>query len=220
MIISERLNKLMNERGVSQADLARAVNITQPSVFRLTTGETRMSRRLNEIADYLETSVAYLTGKTDDPKEGAVPRPTARELAEQLDVVQLPLLDMQYSMGGGADLSDYPEVEMIPVARKWVRHFTSSAPENLFLLTGRGDSMLPTINDGDLLLGDRSQNVPRMSDQIWALTYYNMGMIKRIQPAEGGGYLITSDNPAVNPTVAVMDAVHIVGRICGVLKRL
>ncbi|MFT4091194.1 MAG: hypothetical protein QM645_10710 [Asticcacaulis sp.] len=47
-----------------------------------------------------------------------------------------------------------------------------------------------------------------------------MGMIKRIQPAEGGGYLITSDNPAVNPTIAAMDAVHIIGRICGALKRL
>lgn len=220
MIIPERLKEFREAAGLSQAELARLVGIAAPSINRLETGDTKTSRKINEIAYYLGTTEAYLTGRVDDPKLGAMPLPTARALASQLDVVELPLLDMQYSMGGGADLSDYPEVEMIPVARKWVRHFTSSSSENLFLLTGRGDSMLPTINDGDLLLGDRSQNVPRMSDQIWALTYYNMGMIKRIQPAEGGGYLITSDNPAVNPTVAVMDAVHIVGRICGVLKRL
>jgi phage repressor protein C with HTH and peptisase S24 domain len=78
--------------------------------------------------------------------------------------------------------------------------------------------MWPTIHDGDLMLGDRSRINRVMSDQIWALTQYGHGMIKRLRPMENG-YKILSDNQNVPPDAAVDGSMSIIGRVVAVMRR-
>lgn len=219
MLRSDRLAALMEAQGLSQADLARAVGIKQPSVFRLVSGETQSPRKLNDIARVLGTSPAYLTGETDDPSAGALPKPTPKLIAEQLDVVQVPQIDLKFGMGGGG-IEDAPvKAELMAFSRTWVRHFTQARPDDLFFARGMGDSMYPTINDGDILLIDRSQIAPQMADQIWALAQYGHGMIKRLRPIEHG-YRILSDNPNVPPDQATDGSMTIIGRVVAVMRRI
>lgn len=215
-IIPERLRERIEMAGFSQASLGRKINVSQQAIGKLLTGKAFGSVHLHRIAQELGTTPGYLTGQTDDPTEGALPLPTPELIAEQLDVVQLPMLNLKYGMGGGTVVDD-EQAELIPMSRKWLRTFTNSDPSQLFLTRGTGDSMSPTILHEDMLIGDRSQNQPLMGDQIWAITHYGHGMIKRLRPMEGG-YRILSDNSAVPPDTATDGSMQIVGRIIYVMR--
>lgn len=71
--------------------------------------------------------------------------------------VRLAVLDLQAGAGSGAEPDDHPAVsEYLEVMESWVRHTLRARPESLKVLAARGDSMSPTIHDGDLLFVDTS----------------------------------------------------------------
>jgi phage repressor protein C with HTH and peptisase S24 domain len=216
MVIPERLKDRLDAASQTQAGLARAIGVSQTTIAKLAAGSRGGSKHLHLIARELGTTPAYLTGETDDPTAGALPRPSPALIAEQLDVVQLPMLNLKYGMGGGTVVDD-EQAELIPMSRKWLRTFTNSDPSQLFLTRGTGDSMSPTILHEDMLIGDRSQTEVLMGDQIWAITHYGAGLIKRLRPMEGG-YRILSDNSAVPPDTATDGSMQIVGRIIYVMR--
>ena len=81
MDLSERMRLLMAEQDLSQAELARRVGLSQPSIFALLNSNKSGSRHLHRIARALGTTPAYLTGETDDRDENApppLPEPTAQ----------------------------------------------------------------------------------------------------------------------------------------------
>ena len=53
--------------GLSQAELARRVGLSQPSIFNLIHRGKKGSTKLHVIARELRTTPAYLMGETDDP---------------------------------------------------------------------------------------------------------------------------------------------------------
>lgn len=63
----------MEERGLSQSELARRVGVTQATIYKLISGLSTTSRHLHKIARVLGTTTAYLEGETDDPSDGAAP---------------------------------------------------------------------------------------------------------------------------------------------------
>lgn len=150
--------------------------------------------------------------------KGEVQR-TPEAMADQLDAVLLPEIEVGYSMGGGADIDDYPVVQMVPFSRAWLQNLTDSSANNLFVARGDGDSMMPTLLDQDIVIIDRGQRRLNRQDRIWALTYGGFGMIKRIRALPGGTIQINSDNAAVTPIEATEDECNIIGRVVGVIRR-
>lgn len=67
MTIGTRVKDLMEERGLSQAELARRVGLTQPAIFALIKRNKTGSKNLHKIARELGTTPAYLEGEVDDP---------------------------------------------------------------------------------------------------------------------------------------------------------
>jgi phage repressor protein C with HTH and peptisase S24 domain len=220
MVDAGRLKKRMEDVRMSQAELARRVGISQTAVQKLTSGAAYNSRYLHKIARELGTTPAFLTGEIDDPSEGALPAPKAQDIAEQLDAVLVPQVEIGLSMGGGALIDDWPVVQQVPMSRSWLRSLTPSSPEHLMIAPGVGDSMMPTILDGDLTIIDRAQNTPRQQDRIWALTYGGWGMIKRLRALPDGTLQINSDNPSVSPIIAYEGEAQIIGRVVGVVRRI
>lgn len=68
MIIGDRVRERMEAAGLSQSELARRVGLSQPTIFQLINRGKKGSTRLHVIARELETTPAYLSGETDDPK--------------------------------------------------------------------------------------------------------------------------------------------------------
>ena len=65
--IGERIEALLSAKGWSQAELARRIGVSQPTIWKLVSGNAQTSRYLRDIARQLETSESYLLGETDDP---------------------------------------------------------------------------------------------------------------------------------------------------------
>lgn len=68
-VFKERFSALLQARGLSQKELAQKTNLTESAVSRYLKGdrEPRGAILLN-IANALETSTDYLSGKTDEVK--------------------------------------------------------------------------------------------------------------------------------------------------------
>ena len=83
----------------------------------------------------------------------------------------------------------------------------------MFVARGEGDSMMPTLLDGDIVLIDTAQKQITQQDRIWALSYGDLGMIKRVRRLPNGVYRITSDNEVVEPIEVADEEMHVVGRV-------
>lgn len=114
--------------------------------------------------------------------------------------IQIPFLDSRASMGNGTPLTDYVNVvEMVTANLPELRTRVSfSAPHNLRLLTGYGDSMSPTFNDGDVLLIDMGVTDLTL-DAVYVMERHDQLYVKRIQRRTTGALRMISDNPVYPP---------------------
>ncbi len=213
MTVGERIAKLRTDLGLSQSELARRANVSQATIAKLEKGFTSGSSHLHRIARELGTTPQYLSGETDDPSEGALPAPTPEQVAEQLGVVLVPELALGYSMGGGSVFTEFQQLGVVPFQKAWLRGRAGGKFSDLFVARGEGDSMEPTLRDGDIILIDTSQKEVNRQDAIWALSYGELGMIKRVRKLPNGGYQINSDNRSVSPIDAYDGEMQVIGRV-------
>lgn len=137
--------------------------------------------------------------------------------AEQMELVSIQSIDLAYGMG--ISFTDIPiEISVLHFPKVWIESITSSPPSLLTWGRGRGDSMMPTINDYDLVLLDRSQTTIREQDAIWAFTEGDTGSIKRLR-LRNDRVTILSDNPSVPPDEVHVSEIRIVGRVIFIGRR-
>lgn len=212
----QRIKNLRIIKGFSQVKLASLLGVSQAMIARLESGDANSTTYIYQLAQILETSVEYLTGQTDIDRPLL---PSAEAISEQLDLVQISMIDLKFGMGGGAVFDAPVEIRKLSVSRAWISLFTNAKPECVFVTEGRGDSNAPTINDGDLVFFDTSQNQPTMSDEFWAMTHYGHGVFKRLRPTQGG-YKIMSDNPLISDDIATDGEMAIIGRVIAIMRRM
>lgn len=132
------------------------------------------------------------------------------------EFVMVPRLDVHLSAGGGRDQVEIELVKENPQAfrAEWIR-LMRFKPNKLAAMRASGDSMEPTIHDGDSLLIDTSQtNV--VDGKVYALWYDGGERVKRLFRLPGGGLRIKSDNPAFDLMELGPDYaghVRIIGRV-------
>lgn len=232
MINGDRLRERIDAKGITQAELARIIGVTQPVISQLISGGSGGSKHLHRIARELDTTSEYLTGETDDPslsafastslpfKHAQALAATPEEAAEQLGSVLIPQLEIGYSMGGGSVFADYQQTAMVPFPRDWLRPLIRGRFDELFVARGEGDSMVPTLLDRDLVIIDTAQKMITQQDRIWCLSYGDLGMIKRVRKLPDGGYQINSDNPSVTPITAYDGELNVIGRVVWIGRRV
>lgn len=216
MILPDRLQAALDHKGISQSALARAAGISPNAVNKLVNGKSKSSSHIYEIATALDVSPAYLSGEADEfgstGRERLVP-------PVDPDLVELAELDLAFGMG--ATFLDLPvKAEKARFSRRWLRNFTDTAPDGLFFARGLGDSMMPSILDSDVLLIDTTEHTMRMGDQIWAISYNGLGMIKRLRATRDGGVRIMSDNANVREDVAYDGELHLLGRVVAIVRKV
>ena len=210
--LSERLTSLMYEKGISQAELARLIGIKQPSVFKILSGETRNPKKILEIATALNVDPHWLkTGEGDpDPSYRIV------EVSEPQNpnTVRIDILDVEASAGNGAYLNP---TEQGLLSQEFDltffrQQFGRADAKHLKLITVKGDSMAPTLESGDLLYVDISENY-FAADGLYVFTFDGQTFVKRLQKV-GKEMLVISDNPTYKEwTFTQDDDVFIHGRV-------
>lgn len=114
MILSDRVRDRISAAGMTQAELARRVNVTQGAIAKIAKNNPHRSSVLHLVARELGTTPAYLTGETDDPTADAPPPPLLdseeRELFDHFGHLapadRRALLQIARSMAGGAQPSE------------------------------------------------------------------------------------------------------------------
>lgn len=174
-----------------------------------------------KIAGALDVSLDWLlTGKKQMNLPDEVWKLEQEDVVRELGLAMIPEVDIAYSMGAGAVVGDYVESRMVPFRADWLNRITRGRPAEVFLTSGQGDSMMPTILDDDDVLVNRADNVVQHQDRIWAVGYGDLGMIKRVRRLPGGQFRLLSDNAAVAPIDATEDEIFIVGRVIWIGRRV
>lgn len=127
----------------------------------------------------------------------------------------LPRYDVQASAGRGAVVHSEQIIDFVAFDLAWLRQTLGIDPKQAAVITAIGDSMYPTIADGDVLIIDLS--IDRVLDNaIYALRFGDALSVKRVQLRPTGGLRIISDNTKYEADELGPDAVHdlhVVGRV-------
>ncbi len=151
--------------------------------------------KLYMIARACEVSLDWLTG--DDSKHGSA------ENHISADFSLIPRLNVKASAGDGALNSSERTVEMLAFRRDWLRQMGINA-RTAHVLTARGDSMDPTIRDGDILLVDAG--IDHVVDEgIYVVVLFGQLFVKRLERQGSGAIILRSDNPSIRDRVVEPD---------------
>lgn len=102
-------------------------------------------------------------------------------------------LDIEASAGAGSLVENEQYLDFIAIQTRYLRH-KGINPAAVRLLNIRGDSMEPTIRDGDIALVDTSIS-DIIDNAIYVLAVGNRLLIKRIHILMSGALRLISDNP-------------------------
>jgi len=211
--VRDTLDRLIRDRGEDYAALSRLIGRNPAYIQQFI--HRGSPRKLAEddrklLARYLGVDESLLGG------------PAAAPVAD--DLISVPRLAVEASAGPGALANREETISRFGFDARWLRG-VASAPQNVSAIAVRGESMLPTLSEGDEILVDRGDAADRLRDGIYVLRVEDALLVKRIalNPAGLGGrrLSIRSDNPAY-PDWEDCDpaAMEIIGRVIWVGRRM
>ena len=201
----ENLDRLILERGVNYSSVSRLLGRNAAYIQQYI---RRGSPRELDEKDRLVLSRFF---GVDEKVLGA---PTRRE-GPVVQLVQVPILDVDASAGHGALAEMESKCAQFGFEENWLRRLTASKASSLSIIHVLGDSMEPTLHDGDEVLVDLGDGQSRLRDGIYVLRMDDALSVKRIAiEPQGRKISVTSDNPAY-PSWNGLDRrnVNIVGRV-------
>lgn len=203
------LDRLIAERGDTYASvsdlLGRNAAYIQQFIKRGT--PRKLGERDRQIlARYFGVSETLLGAAL----QGQPVRPARDELA----VVRIPRLAIGASAGGGTLDANESPVGAIAFDAQWLRKL-GLHPQNASIIQVAGESMSPTLSDGDDILVDHDDGPDRIRDGIYVLRLDGVLMVKRIATGPlRGNYSVISDNPLYPAWKDVDPAIlSIIGRV-------
>ncbi len=105
---------------------------------------------------------------------------------------------------------------------RWLKQMTSANADDLVIIRVEGDSMAPTLGDGDDILIDRGDALARLRDGIYVIRVDEALIVKRIalNPVTRR-VTVQSDNPAYTdwPDLALAD-VNCIGRVIWAARKV
>lgn len=187
-----RVKASLAESGVSQAEFARRIDVSPQTLSGWMSGRNkpgveelgRMCVALNVSPSWLLTGFENVAG--------------SQSLVDE-DCIIIPVLNIRGSCGThGRDVSNASMIRMMKVTHEWVAdHCGMVDKKSLNIIGATGDSMSPTLEDGDAVIIDTSVK-SLYTDAMFAFTIDNDMYIKRLQRI-GGSIQVISDNPRYSP---------------------
>lgn len=222
MNLATRLKQRREELGYTQAKVAKLAGISQPSYGDLENGKTQSSRKLVQIAAALKVSPSWLTtgegemNINNSISIGGNNINSATQIGQALHSNISPHFEQISDWDGSTPLDD-AEVEVLfykdfgvacghgkdgmAYENEWRRLRMSRATidrigshhDKIFATLADGNSMSPTINDGDTIWVDMSKETIK-DGKIFVFEYGGLFMCKRLYRLPNNGLKVVSDN--------------------------
>lgn len=210
------LERLIAERGENYADLSRLLNRNPAYIQQFIKRGT--PRKLDEedrrvLARYFGVAEEILGGSAR-----SAPPAKSRSLPA---VVTVPRLSLGASAGSGSLDEDERTAGVMAFDANWLRHL-GVRPQKVSIIRVDGESMAPTLNDGDEIMVDHEDDAARLRDGVYVLRLDGVLMVKRIALGPRRGlFSVLSDNAHYPDWIDIDPAlVVIVGRVVWTGRRL
>jgi hypothetical protein len=215
--VRQTLEELIRKSGEDYASLSRMLGRNPTYIQQFV--KRGVPRRLHEddrrtLSRHFGVPEAVLGG----PKLDAPPVQSPARAPEQLPDAGFLLLPPLEMMGhAGPPQSPDREAGSAAIAFRldWVRQLTRGAVDGLTILRVEGDSMHPTLSNGDHILLDTEDRIDRVRDGLYALRVGPALLVKRLSVNPSTRKLsVRSDNPAYpHWDECDPDTIALVGRV-------
>lgn len=224
----DRLKIAREDMGWTQEEFANSLGLNQANIRDIESGKVKFST-LHALAIenvHKISSEWLLTGSgsmklvrdTYNLAEGHKAADVGRDPGEGF--VQVPRYEVAASAGGGALIHSEQIVDHLSFKAEWVHNALGVPVKDLALINVTGDSMEPTLSEGDLILIDMSHRGMK-DNAIYVLQLNGSLLVKRLQHKVDGSVVVKSDNHSkYDPETVKKDAVeslNVIGRVvwCG-----
>jgi hypothetical protein len=201
-----RLLALAEERGVSLTGLSRLIgkNASYLQQF-LRKGSPRKLEENDRavLARFFGVAEAELGGSqeiyVDDPGAG-----------RERGWIDIPRLPLEASAGPGASVDREDAIGSFRFSPRWLRD-QGLQPARLTAIAVRGDSMEPTLRDGDEIL---VESVPgSLRNGIHVVRLDGALLVKRVEVRSAGYLTLLSDNRTYPPIERRAEEIEVIGRV-------
>ena len=223
--IKQKVAQLLEEKGLSQNSVSMMMGYERTYLSQFINRENpkRLSERARKaLSKILEVAEQDLTDEdlslksilpfsfygTTNVSEGLVKmfggirKPTHADIS---------IIDVTACCGNGVDNLEEKPIGEISLPLEEFKSITNTAPENIKLIKASGDSMDPTIKDGDMVWIDTS-NCFINSDGVYLLRMPTGLAIKRIQSGLSN-ITVKSDNPKYSDITAEVGEIKVIGKV-------
>ena len=199
---------------MSVADVAQEAGVNRSFVYDILRGKSLVPNleKLTRIAAILKVELEWLlTGK------GAVHGDDPITDDYHNEFVAIQYVGVRPSMGGGAMVEEAEEHSGrdFHFRRAWIRDRLKAAPSMLRVLAVQGDSMAPTLQDGDTVLVDLTRRAPNPPGMF--VLDDGLGLVAKrlehIPNSDPPAVRVISDNGFYSPYERSSEEINIIGRI-------
>lgn len=199
----EWIRQQLEHRNIPQAELASAIGISASQLNKTLSGQRVLkSSEADDIRRYFGYKIPEEDTAPIRVENGDTP-PRNRSLVSVLNVAA--------SAGNGSIVDSEEQVYSLSFPPEYLKRLTTSSPQNLAIISVKGESMEPTLLDDDIVLLDKTKT--NLSyDGLFVLRFDDALHVKRIgRSAIPGHVMIISDNRALYPPLeaAAKDVVAI-----------
>lgn len=175
--VGQRIFEARKRRKISRKEVADFLQVHETTIKRYEDGNTKKlpTDRLEKIAKYLNTSIEYLMGWEEEQKPQGVKIPVLGTVPAGIPISAV------------EDILDYEEIP-----KSWENQ------GEFFGLKIKGDSMLPILTDGDMVIV-RKQSTADNGDTVIAMVNGDDATCKRYERSNNGIMLIPN-NSSYTPT--------------------
>ena len=223
------IQEALKRKGTNPSRVAKENGFSINAIRYILEGRPPSSRRLAEVCKALD--LEFYVGT---PRLPAGTHPDAKQLASELErlavearriaeqserdltesdqgsqYVSAPRFEVLAAAGGGAAVDKEVVKGYLGFTRKWLRDQRLMA-DQLAVIEVQGDSMEPTLRNGDIVLLDMRPPELRDSD-IYTLRREGELLVKRLR-RQGENWLVVSDNIAY-PVEPLDSSAQVVGRV-------
>ena len=231
MNAGQRLKQLRQNLGLTQKDFAEKLGFKWYKVKDMETGKQKITY---ETAKLIEKNFSInpdwlLTGegemyKTNERLQKAKELLNNIENNHKTDVVNVPFYeDIYASAGAGAYNEELTPTQKLAFSENFLRNMLNIIDfAGLHIITAVGDSMQPTVFDGDRLFVLPIRDHDLKDGGVYVISTPFGVLVKRvyIYPVEEK-IILHSDNPDIKDEVLegeIMEKVKFIGRVVGILR--
>lgn len=202
---------------IGKSELARRMGISPDFLYQMAKGKDQSARTIND--GYAR--LAEKAGRKDDGwldlDDDAPPivrdQNASYDIRPELVYVEA-IKDATLSAGSGDVVVEHERVEESHAFRSDYMHRRHLNAKKCTVWKVRGDSMVPRYNDGDVVLIDTSDTMPRHG-KVYALTGEEGMRVKQLRKDANGAWHMYSFNPDqwTYPPEPLTDDMRILGRV-------